>query len=273
MKVEGKQYRQYRNKNITVEYLFAELRLMDMKDAAFLFSTYEQENPNLPYLTFAHQKFTDSALETCRHIFEVQQNILQFLQACKHNKVGLFGLLNFYTRFSLCRQRADIRNIYVQLNGFDFSRECDIQINGILQNTKLLTKDTLNKIQLELQKRALHHDGSKLGENEKPYFDTFSSVLSECEYGDERHTEIMELIKPAIEYHYKHNSHHPEHYENGINGMNLFDIIEMFCDWAAACKINRNGDFTQSILRGKERFGMGDQLTQLMFETKDILGW
>lgn len=266
MKVEGKEYRQYRNKNVTIEYLHSEMRLMEMKDAEFLWSTYEEENPILPYLTFANQKITDSALETCKHIHDVQQNISQFLEMYVLTSDGIFELLKLYSRMSISKFKG----------GIVFRKESavyDSQIKRILGNTDLMRGNIYRRILLELNQRAILHDKSKLSENEKPYFDAFSTVLNEREYGTPSHTEILQLIKPAIEHHYKHNSHHPEYYENGINGMNLFDVIEMFCDWAAACKQNKNGNFTQSILRGKERFGMSDQLTQLMLETKDVLGW
>ena len=272
MKVEGKEYRQYENKNVTYEWFSIGNNLKQSLTPCYLtdnllkdiFEILPNENPNLPYLTFLNQQITDSTLETCKHIYNVQQNIFQFLEVYKQSKKGLFGLLNFFASVSQYK------------NGLDFTRygnHFDLQVKHILRNTDLMPKDTHNKIQLELQKRALLHDKSKFSEKEKPYFDTFSSLLSECEYGSEMYIKTMQLIKPAIENHYKENSHHPEHYQNGINGMNLFDVIEMFCDWAAACKRNKNGNFSVSIAKNKERFGMSEELTQLFIETKDVLQW
>ncbi len=261
MKVEGKIYRQFFYDNVTIEWIRSNY---SEPTATNQFELLPNENPNLPYLTFPKQQITDSTLETCKHIYNVQQNILQFLEVRKISKVGLFGLVNCST--------------LIQLKYASNIRDYGTQINEILANTPKFIDNCseggyFDNFNNELQKRALLHDKSKFSEKEKPYFDAFSSLLSECEYGSEMYIETMQLIKPAIENHYKENSHHPEHYQNGINGMNLFDVIEMFCDWNAACKRNKNGNFGVSITKNKERFGMSEELTQLFIETKDVLGW
>lgn len=66
----------------------------------------------------------------------------------------------------------------------------------------------------------------------------------------------MAGLKPAIEHHYQVNSHHPEHYPDGFAGMSLLDRIEMYCDWKAAVKRNKNGDLNKSIEINAKRFNI-----------------
>lgn len=115
--------------------------------------------------------------------------------------------------------------------------------------------------------RASSHDNSKLYPPEKIYFDMLTPKLSTVEYGSEEYKKMLEELKPAIVHHTEVNSHHPEHYKNGIDGMDLIDIVEMFCDWVAAVKRNKNGDIEKSIEINKKRFGMSDQLTNIFLNT------
>lgn len=52
-----------------------------------------------------------------------------------------------------------------------------------------------------------------------------------------------------------------------INGMNLFDLIEMFIDWCAACQRHADGDINKSIEINKDRFAMSPQLVQIFKNT------
>jgi hypothetical protein len=99
----------------------------------------------------------------------------------------------------------------------------------------------------ELRSRGERHDASKLGKIEKPVFDAVGPRLKDLVYGsDEYRTSVQELW-PALKHHYENNSHHPEHYENGIFGMDLIDLVEMYCDWAAASLRSKDGDMNGSI--------------------------
>lgn len=119
----------------------------------------------------------------------------------------------------------------------------------------------------ELLRRAAIHDDSKLGENEKPYFDRLTPILKHIEYGSEEYKKSLAELKPALEHHYKNNSHHPEHYPDGLNGMDLFDIVELFFDWKAATERMKNGDIQKSLDIAKGRFGLSDQLHSIMTNT------
>ncbi|WP_216369609.1 DUF5662 family protein, partial [Brevibacillus sp. MCWH] len=65
------------------------------------------------------------------------------------------------------------------------------------------------------------------------------------------------------------NSHHPEFYENGVDGMDLFDLVEMVCDWMAAAKRHDDGNIYESLKINKERFGLSDQLYNIIKNTVD----
>ena len=119
----------------------------------------------------------------------------------------------------------------------------------------------------ELLDRAKIHDESKLFSPEVVLFDEMTPKLKNLIYGTEEYKKSLEKLKPALSHHYRNNSHHPEHYDNGINGMNLYDLVEMFCDWQAAVKRNKNGDLMTSIDINKERFGMSEQLVSIFKNT------
>ena len=111
---------------------------------------------------------------------------------------------------------------------------------------------------------------TKTGE-EKPFFDALGNEISGLTFGTDEYRQQLEKIAPTLEHHYKHNSHHPQHYENGINGMCLLDLIEMICDWKAAEERHDDGDIHQSIAISQERFGISDQLTQILTNTANRL--
>ena len=118
-----------------------------------------------------------------------------------------------------------------------------------------------------LKERGKNHDKSKLEDFEKPYFDENTENLAKEVYGSEEYKRSLEKLKPALEHHYKVNSHHPEHYENGIDGMNLYDIIEMWADWNAAVKRNKDGDIRKSLEINSRRFNLSNQLINIFNNT------
>lgn len=121
-------------------------------------------------------------------------------------------------------------------------------------------------------KRAERHDESKLHEPEKERFDYVGTHqhLGKHEYGSEEYKKSLEYLGPALKHHYEVNDHHPEHFENGIDGMNLMQVVELFCDWEAACHRNKNGNIYQSLEKNKERFNLSDNLFTILKTTADI---
>ena len=139
-----------------------------------------------------------------------------------------------------------------------------------LKHMRLIQRYLLD-VASRLMTRAVNHDESKLGDFEKPFFDALGNEISGLTFGTDEYRQQLEKIAPTLEHHYKHNSHHPQHYENGINGMCLLDLIEMICDWKAAEERHDDGDIHQSIAISQERFGISDQLTQILTNTANRL--
>lgn len=52
-----------------------------------------------------------------------------------------------------------------------------------------------------------------------------------------------------------------------VDNMDLPDIIEMFCDWLAATKRNKNGNIHKSIEHNEGRFGISPQLSKIFTNT------
>jgi len=123
----------------------------------------------------------------------------------------------------------------------------------------------------ELLERSNNHDHSKLREPEKSYFDKYTPMLKDSQYGSEEYNNFLKKLKPALDHHYSKNSHHPEHYENGVDGMNLFDIIEMLLDWVAASERHSKADIFKSIDYNKERFKMSEQLVNIFKNTINFM--
>ncbi len=119
----------------------------------------------------------------------------------------------------------------------------------------------------ELDARARLHDLSKLESPEAEVFGEFTPELAKVEYDSPEYKALLEKVRPAIEHHYAKNRHHPEHWPNGINDYTLLDLVEMLCDWRAATERNKNGNIRTSIDKNKTRYGMSDQLAQILHNT------
>lgn len=115
-----------------------------------------------------------------------------------------------------------------------------------------------------LERRAQHHDASKLKEPEKAIFDQYTMKLKDTQFGSDEYKAQLVGMGAGLKHHYEVNRHHPEHFENGINGMTLPDLIEMYCDWLAACEA-KHTPVNLTLLA--ERFGIGEQLQQIITNT------
>jgi rubredoxin len=60
---------------------------------------------------------------------------------------------------------------------------------------------------------------------------------------------------------------------SGIYGMSLLDIIEMLADWKAATARHADGDIKESLRINRERFGISDQLFEILKNTVQELEW
>lgn len=128
-------------------------------------------------------------------------------------------------------------------------------------------QDFLNYAADDLITRGKKHDMSKLFGIEKELFDLQTNILKDLIYGTPEYYKNLKILEPALQHHYENNTHHPQHYENGIDGMDLFDIMEMFFDWAAAVERNKDGDLLSSIEHNSVRFKMSEQLVNIFKNT------
>ena len=138
---------------------------------------------------------------------------------------------------------------------------------------KKRVEELLNQASDEIKNRGINHDKSKLESPEKELFDEYTPKLGGVIYGSEQYNNFLIGLKPALDHHYENNRHHPEHHENGFNDMDLFDLIELFFDWKAAGERHRGGNIYHSIEVNKERFGISDQLEQILKNTAKNKGY
>jgi hypothetical protein len=124
-----------------------------------------------------------------------------------------------------------------------------------------------------LKFRARNHDKSKLESPEKEVFDEYTPKLKASTYGSDEYKEFLKGMDVALKHHYENNRHHPEHFENSIRDMTLIDLIEMLCDWKAATERHGNGDIVKSLEINRCRFGISNQLTQILENTCKAMGW
>jgi hypothetical protein len=92
-------------------------------------------------------------------------------------------------------------------------------------------------------------------------------------YGSDEYKQNKAAMADALTHHYAANSHHPEHHALGINGMSLLDLIEMLCDWKASSMRQDDGDIRRSVEINLQRFGIDEQLQQILLNTIEELGW
>jgi hypothetical protein len=118
----------------------------------------------------------------------------------------------------------------------------------------------------DLFRRATVHDNSKFSPEEFEAYEEAFPGLQRYAYGTDEFKAELKKIEPAIRHHYSVNDHHPEYFGDGINGMNLVQIMEMVFDWLAASARSKT-DFTHGLEINKARFGISDQLFEVIKNT------
>lgn len=131
----------------------------------------------------------------------------------------------------------------------------------------------LNEGAIELIKRGIIHDATKLQDPEKKDFDRLTPILETLVYGSDEYKASLAELQQALKHHYQNNSHHPEHYPNGINDFDVFDLVEMLFDWKAATERTRDGSIFKSIEHNKNRFGISEQICEVFKNTAQRLNW
>lgn len=134
-------------------------------------------------------------------------------------------------------------------------------------------RSLLSEIILELTKRAQNHDASKLVNPEKAMFNEYTPLLRELTYGSDEYKSTLIKMGAALEHHYQNNSHHPEHFENGVRDMSLLDVVEMLADWVAATRRHADGSIRDSLVINRKRFGLSDQLYEIICNTAVEMNW
>lgn len=129
----------------------------------------------------------------------------------------------------------------------------------------------LINVAMELLRRAMLHDDSKLKSPELEYFTKYTPKLADVTYMSDEYKKLLEELQPALSHHYANNTHHPEQFKNGVNGMNIVDVVEMLCDWKAASMRHNDGDITESIKKNKGRFELSPQLVDIFNNSLDVL--
>lgn len=124
-----------------------------------------------------------------------------------------------------------------------------------------------------LDARGPLHDLSKLEEPEKSAFDRATQQLHDLTYGTAEYKASLQELSAALTHHYGENRHHPEHYPNGINDMTLDDVQEMMTDWKASTERHADGNLRTSIDKNQARFGISDQLTRILHNTRRDRKW
>lgn len=125
----------------------------------------------------------------------------------------------------------------------------------------------------ELVQRSVRHDLSKVEPPEREVFDRVTPRLKGLTYGTDEYKTALADMGAGLDHHYAVNRHHPEHYIDGVNNMTLVDLIEVLADWKAATERHDTGSLAKSLAVQQERFGLSDQLVQVLRNTAAYYGW
>jgi len=119
----------------------------------------------------------------------------------------------------------------------------------------------------ELVARGIAHDRSKTQDPELAVFNEYTPKLKDSTYGSDEYKGFLAGMGAGLTHHYAANRHHPEHFTRGVDGMTLVDLLEMLADWKAASGRHADGDLRRSLAVQRDRFGLSDQLVQILTNT------
>ena len=144
--------------------------------------------------------------------------------------------------------------------------ECQVETQKHIEKVRKYIRLITDK----LTTRGVNHDAAKLQSPEVELFAEYTPKLATLEYGSEEYNQCLKELKPALDHHYATYRHHPEHFPNGINDMNLIDLCELIADWKAASERHNDGNLIKSIEINTKRFGIDDQLKQILLNTAKL---
>lgn len=91
----------------------------------------------------------------------------------------------------------------------------------------------LTSAQIELMRRAVTHDRTKLIAPEREMFAKMTSKLRGLTYGSPEYKECLkEMLGEALGHHYEHNRHHPEFFETREESGEIYNYRKTVC-WIA----------------------------------------
>ncbi len=160
------------------------------------------------------------------------------------------------------------------MDAYDSGPETRKHIDQVAKNLSGFIRSIVN--------RQIHHDDSKLGQEEKPYFDKWTPLLSGVTYGSKEYRGMLDQMRPAIAHHHQVNRHHPEYFQApwypdwplpGIECMTLVDLVEMLADWKAATMRHDDGDIKRSLKINEARQNIAPELVAILRNTLDAMGW
>ncbi len=125
----------------------------------------------------------------------------------------------------------------------------------------------------ELVDRSVRHDLSKTFPPELGVFNRVTPRLQGLTYGTDEYRAALADMGAGLAHHYAANRHHPEHFADGVFNMTLMDLIEVLADWKAATERHTTGSLAASLDVQRERFGLSDQLAQVLTNTAAWFGW
>jgi len=150
-------------------------------------------------------------------------------------------------------------------NEFDFLCDTILHVSEVSENLECFLS--------ELKKRGYAHDRSKFKELEFDAFVSTRDKFKKANYGSKEYKECVDIVKPAVDSHYKKNRHHTGFHKDGINDMTLIDIIEMICDWRAASRRSPDKKFEDTLDYAYNKYGIDKQLQRIINNTFKSMGW
>lgn len=133
--------------------------------------------------------------------------------------------------------------------------------------------ELMGQIISELVNRSVRHDISKTQDPELSVFNEYTPKLKDTTYGSDEYKGYLVAMGEGLRHHYAANRHHPEHFADGVDGMTLVDLVEMLADWKAATERHATGSLDESLEIQRERFGISDQLAQILRNTAEVYRW
>lgn len=111
--------------------------------------------------------------------------------------------------------------------------------------------------------RALCHDNSKFSFSEAKKMISSINQFRHANYGTSEYEKLLEENNDTIQLHYIRNDHHPEYFKD-YKDMPLLALVEMFADWKAAIKKQKNGDLEKSFEIARKKYRMSDEIISFL---------